>query len=385
MITRIEVSNYRSLGESVVANLGRLTALVGQNGSGKSNLADVLRFVSESLRLGLDAAITSRHGIGAVRRWSSGRPFNLRICLDVNEQSFNGRYEFELTGDSSEEYRVKREHASITPADELGVRHEFTVEGGKWRGPTDLNPKVASGTLALTVMGGDERFLPLAEALRDVQIYSIFPDTLRQPQKYDPTIPMRRHGENWATVLRDLSDDARDAIRAALGKLTGDITDVRVRPVAGFHSAEFRHQPQSMDGAKPRRVRWFEADQESDGTLRVAGILTALLQTPAPRLIGIEEPELTVHVGAIRLLHDFLYEASRRTQVLITTHSPELLDLIQPDSVRVVTRRAGATEIAPLHASQKEAVKQRLATLGEVARAEGLQAAEGTVFAVAEE
>ena len=160
----------------------------------------------------------------------------------------------------------------------------------------------------------------------------------------------------------------------------------RMAPVAGFLTAMFRHQPRHSDGAgNRRRAKWFEADQESDGTLRVAGILTALLQDPAPRVVGIEEPELTVHVGAIRLLHDFLYAASRRTQVLITTHSPELLDLIDPDCVRVVTRHAGTTELARLHASQVDAVKQRLATLGEVARAEGLQPAERDDLQVAEE
>jgi predicted ATPase len=385
MITSLEVSNYRSLGH-VRLKLGRLTALVGQNGAGKSNVADVFRFVSESLRLGLDSAITGRHGIRAVRRWSSGRPFNLRIAIQVSEEDFGGGYEFELTGDRSEEYRVKHEHAWIDPAAQLGVRHEFQVENGTWDGPRDLSPKVSPTSLALVAVAGDERFSPLAECLRDVEIYSIFPDTLRQPQKYDAVKPMRRHGENWASVLRDLGDEGKGEVRAALGRLTGDITDMRVQPVAGFLSAEFRHQPQASDGAsKGKRTKWFEADQESDGTLRMAGILTALRQEPAPRLVGIEEPELTIHVGAVRLLHDFLYEASRHTQVLITTHSAELLDLIDPDCVRVVTRVGGATEVSPLHASQVATVKQRLATLGEVARTEGLQPAEGGALEVAEE
>ena len=75
--------------------------------------------------------------------------------------------------------------------------------------------------------------------------------------------------------------------------------------------------------------------------MRFAGILTALLQQPAPRLVGVEEPELTIHVGAIRLLNDFLHEAAGK-QVLVTTHSPELLELVDPDDVRVVTRTEGA-------------------------------------------
>jgi predicted ATPase len=373
MITRLEVSNYRSIGD-IRLDLGRFTALVGQNGSGKSNVADVFRFVSESLRLGLDSAITRRHGIKALRRWSSGRPFNLRIALRVSEKAFNGGYEFELTGDRAEEYRVKHERAWVMPTQELGRQYEFQVDNGVWHGPQDLSPKVSPGALALTIIGGDERFSPLAESLTDVEVYSIFPDTLRQPQKHDPVTPMRRHGDNCTTVLRALGDDAMSDLQAALGKLTGDITEMRFSPVAGFLAAEFRHQPQARAGTgKARRPKWFEAEQESDGTLRVAGILTALLQDPAPRLVGVEEPELTVHVGAVGLLYDFLHQASRDTQVLITTHSPELLDLLDPDYVRVVNRTGGATEVAPLHASQVRAVKDRLATLGEVARIEGLR------------
>lgn len=385
MITRLEVSNYRSLGD-VRLDLGRFTVLVGQNGAGKSNVADVFRFVAESLRLGLDSAISIRHGIGAVRRWSSGRPFNLRIAIQVTEDGFTGGYEFELTGDHAEEYRVKREHAWIHPANQLGEPHAFTVEGGKWSGPKDLNPKVSATSLALVMVAGDERFAPLAAALRDVEVYSIFPDTLRNPQKFDPATPMRRHGENWVTILQGLGDEGKAEVRAALGRLTGDIAELRVQPVAGFLTAEFLHRPQPAgDTNRKRRNQWFDTAQESDGTLRVAGILTALLQKPTPRLVGIEEPELTVHVGVLRLLHDFLHAASRQAQVLVTTHSPELLDLIDPDDVRVVARTDGVTTVAPLHASQTDTVKRRLATLGEVARAEGLQPAAGDALEVAEE
>lgn len=118
--------------------------------------------------------------------------------------------------------------------------------------------------------------------------------------------------------------------------------------------------------------------------MRFAGILTALLQQPAPRLVGVEEPELTIHVGAIRLLNDFLHEAAGKTQVLVTTHSPELLELVDPDDVRVVTRTEGVTSVSRLHPSQADVVRRRLMSLGEVARTEGLQPEVPDVLAVAE-
>ena len=104
MITAIEVSNYRSLGSDLRVELGALTALVGPNGAGKSNLADVFRFLSEALTVGLEAAIARRHGIDAIRQWSSGRPFNLSIHADLSEETFSGRYGFTLVGDRAEDY-----------------------------------------------------------------------------------------------------------------------------------------------------------------------------------------------------------------------------------------------------------------------------------------
>lgn len=91
-------------------------------------------------------------------------------------------------------------------------------------------------------------------------------------------------------------------------------------------------------------------------------------------LVGIEEPELTVHPGAIGLVYDFLVQASKQSQVIVTTHSPELLDLVDVSSVRVVSRSSErGTTVAPLAASQRTAVRQGLLSLGEVLRTEGFQ------------
>src|ERR1700722_5907977 len=104
MITTLTVSNYRSLGEDVRVRLGRFTALVGPNGSGKSNVIDALRFVSDAMQMGLAGAITSRHGIGAVRRWSGGHPFNVKVRIELSLPAGPASYAFELAGSSAEEY-----------------------------------------------------------------------------------------------------------------------------------------------------------------------------------------------------------------------------------------------------------------------------------------
>jgi len=369
MITEVTISNYKSLGEGVRLPLGAMTALVGANGSGKSNSADAFRFVAESLTVGLEAAIASRHGINAVRRWSSGRPNNVSIQMQIQEKAFSGSYAFTLGGSSVEDYRVKAEEAVIIWKDKSSDK--FRLVEGKWKeGPSDLRPKVTGQSLALTLMAGDERFAPLAGALKNICVYAVFPDTLREPQKPDPVKPMKQHGENWETTLQGLSSNGgAGELRAGLAKLTGDVRDFRVRQIGGYLNAEFLH-----DTPRRRvkdRQKWFECAQESDGTLRVAGIITALVQEPPLTLIGIEEPELTVHVGAIPLLYDYLKQASRREQVLLTTHSIELLERLDVDDIRVVERRNGVTSLARVRQDQRDTVKQRLMTVGEIISMEG--------------
>ena len=113
MITNVEISNYRSIGDRVSLKLGKLTALVGSNGSGKSNVVDALRFVSEALRNGLDAAITKRNGINAIRHWNSGRGGNISIGLQiVHDESEEGSYFLELSAGKDGDYHVSRETGS---------------------------------------------------------------------------------------------------------------------------------------------------------------------------------------------------------------------------------------------------------------------------------
>lgn len=365
MIERLKVSRFRSLGKDVTVDFGPLTVLVGPNGAGKSNSIDALVFLADCMQLGLEGAVTKRSGIGSIRHaGSGGRPYDVSIHIEIAQGDIEAEYEIVLTGDRVEEYRVKREHASFSN----GVT--FTVENGTFSGPADLNPHIEPTGLALTTLAGDGRLAPLAQALRSITSYSIFPDALRVPHKYDPRRPMDRQGTNWVSILKDqLEETWKPDLVAVLNKLTGDIADVKFEHVAGFLVLQFKHERDPS----ARRRQWFDAAQESDGTLRVAGMMTALLQQPRPEMIAIEEPELTVHPGAIRLLYDYIKEGTASGQVVLTTHSPDLLSMLSADEVRVVERIGDETRIAPLDDAQRDVVTRGLFSLGDVMRSEGLR------------
>ena len=182
---------------------------------------------------------------------------------------------------------------------------------------------------------------------------------------------MTKFGDNWSSVLRRVvKSDRGPDLKVAMVKVTADVDDLRVRRTGGgYLVVELAHR-----AFADARHRWMDSALESDGTLRVAGLVTALLQDPPLTLTGIEEPELTIHAGMIPLLYDYLAQASLSTQVLVTTHSPELLDLVPIDDVRVVQRSGGATTVSPVDESQRRLVNERLASVGELLRSDGLRA-----------
>lgn len=376
MISRVSIRNYRSLSD-VDIHLNRLTVLVGQNGSGKSNFVDALRFISDAVSMGLDSAITMRHGIEAVRRWSPSRPRNVLIDLDFcyrrdrdpSNVHIEGTYSLELKNGTGGDYSIKREYFRAKAQESS---EEFEVVAGKVvrsNRQDQVGRQVPPKSLSVPLWPGFATML-FCHYIAESRYYTIFPDALREPQRVGGERSLNSHGENLAVVLRSMEQAGSkrlNEISAALSTIVGGICDVNVKPVSGYLVIRFCHR--SEDGRK----HWFDAFQESDGTLRLLGIATALYQIPTPPLVVIEEPELTVHPGALGVIRDIIKEvSSQRTQVIITTHSPDLLESMDADTIRVVDMTCSGTQIGPIDRQQKTAIADRLFSPGELVRYGGL-------------
>ena len=144
-----------------------------------------------------------------------------------------------------------------------------------------------------------------------------------------------------------------------------DVTDFQVTQVGGYLVTRLRHSSQED------RSPTFELSQESDGTLRILGLLAELFQDPPRTLIAMEEPELTMHPGAMGLLCDVLSESTRRSQILITTHSPDLIARFGADELRVVEKVEGSTVIGEVDEAQRTAINERLFSPGDLLRLDG--------------
>jgi predicted ATPase len=155
---------------------------------------------------------------------------------------------------------------------------------------------------------------------------------------------------------------------------------MNVRPVKHGKKLSLEFTQQWGEG-KGKQIK-FEAFVMSDGTLRALGILGALFQKPVPTLIAIEEPESTIHPEALGTILDVIRMASATTQIVATTHSPELLDAdwIEPENIRIVTWGEGVTRVLPLGAASVKALKEHLMGAGEQFRSNALRPDEYPLF-----
>lgn len=377
MITRVQVKNFRNLAD-IDVQLGPLTVLVGRNGTGKSTFLDVLRFVRDALRLGLDTAISQRGGVSAIRRWSPrGRTSDIEITLETKLGMGSARYSFSIGTGQQEKRRVKHEHLEMF-RNSIISSNSFETKDGKWITPP-TNFAVEFNGIADSPISTDNLTLPFLAfvlleigAVRDqltaADFYTVFPSTLRPPQKMTGEPMLSEDGSNHASILRDIKKHSQfyPDLAAALGQVVEGVRDIRVKEVGGYLVTELEHE------AENEQTAWFPLAQESDGTLRVLGLLVALYQNMPHPLIAIEEPELGIHPGALAVLSEVIEEAATRSQVIVTTHSPDLISRFSADQLRVVERVGTKTKIGPIDEGQREAINNQLFSAGDLLRIEGL-------------
>ena len=207
--------------------------------------------------------------------------------------------------------------------------------------------------------------------IRNIRFSSVYPNTLRQPAHPDTDPILKENGANWSSILRNLRKTIRgkqalEEIKEMMQVVMPQLEDISTQAVGGFI------HPRFMVKGPNGKSHYFDPSQISDGTLRILGILLALYSTPHASLMVIEEPEQTVNPALLAILVDAFREASERTQLLITSHSPHLVDLFTTENIRVVTMDEGETRIARIRASQQAAIKEHLLSLEQIMSAEGL-------------
>ncbi len=376
-IKSVEISNFKSLAD-VRVDLEPLTVLVGTNGSGKSNFVDALAFVQECLADSVEGALNRRGGWMHVMNragdlMSGPTPPGIRFSLIMDlPPDITAEYTFEIdtwVEHLSRPFSIAYESCLLQ--DSGGGKSEFQVGRGQFTTSIPgIKPHISADNLALRIVSGVEEFEPLWEFLYSMRFYDIDPGKLRELQSPDAGMFLKRDGSNAASVLERMRRRSSEIweeppvvqlLTKFLSEACPGIHGVATRSVRNKETLSFY---QDIGLEEPED---FDALDMSNGTLRILGLLLSVLQ-PRPKVVGIEEPEASVHPALLEMIMEVLMGASNEKQVLITTHSPEVLDQkeLKDSQIRMVYLKKGQTVIAPLSVSTREVLRERLYLPGEL-------------------
>jgi predicted ATPase len=227
--------------------------------------------------------------------------------------------------------------------------------------------------LYLVSLSGTHEFRPVFDALSTMGFYNLNPAMIRDLQPPHPGEILARDGANISGVIQRLAarnPDLKGRIAEYLGQVVPSITGIEPISLGPRETLAFS---QRVPGAEEPLQFW--AENMSDGTLRALGILVALFQgeldeNNPPLLVGIEEPETALHPAAAGVLLDAMRDATSIRQVLVTSHSPELLDnvSIADSEILAVVAHNGATRIGRLDEAGRSVLEDELFSAGDLLR-----------------
>lgn len=392
MIKSIEIEGYRIL-DGFKANIGELTVVIGANATGKSTLMDCLLFISNCVQYPLKDVMLLHGGLDSVLsaskkteklRWVltfrkptqapfwSAVPLNKEqyyvyevvIGKDQYQQAFP-TYEVLRTEKPYESYEQPFKLLEATPYRSHifdSLKHELvpfdeTVGEDSPKLFKDKDIPTKDNVKVSEEVSKQERSLRLAQ-MRFFNEYPIpswtrfilsryffypgfevgrYSKLRTQPSEIQPQTILASNGENLGTVLheiltradyRDVAINLRDFLRTAYPSFD-DI----------FAETTFGTPPKVLVSLREKGMtRKMQLWDLSDGMLRFLCLGTALLNPIPPALIAIDEPEVGFHPRLLPIVADMIKTASEKTQVLVTTHSPDLLNCFDIDNIAVMAR-----------------------------------------------
>ena len=374
-IQKLTLRNFRSIRNETVTFANPLF-LVGRNSSGKSNFVDALAFLAECMTTPLQSVIEQWGGLARICHFQTPLDapsvyFHVDYQLGKNQEQ-QGVYAFALRITPQRNFVVSFEHCSLSGADENPVwfnRREdaFTTN------ISGIRPVLSPQALAMPLLGGTQDLSAVYQSLAAMKLYRLQPEQVGGIQGQTSTTTLKFDGSNITSVLLHLSELKQGKFARVRELLHSVVPGVSPLEPSFSHGQSILLVEQDLPNSKAV----LEASVMSTGTLYALGLVVVALQEPAPSIIIIEEPELNIHPGALEAIADIINVAAQRTQVVVTTHSPDLLDAkwLEPQNLRVVEWEKGATHISELGEAPVKALQQHLMGAGELLRANALDAA----------
>jgi len=326
-LDRLAIKGFKSIQELVDFDLKTLNVLIGANGAGKSNFIEFFRMISAMMKPeGLKEFIA-----GSADAFLFGGP-KRTPCVEVQMHFGQNGYDFELAPTDDGFFLINNEQ-----------RHYFPGSTTRNLGSGNFSPQLLNDKDGEGFNSKHNASWHTYNAIISWKIYH-FHDTSKEAgmrryndQAHNKVLFM--DGSNIAPFLLNVKQICPDAYSEMINAL---------RLVIPFFD-NFILEP---DSNEKLRLNWRQKGLKdypmrptllSDGSIRFVCLAAALLQPDPPSTIIIDEPELGLHPGALAILAELIEDASRRTQVIISTQSPALIDHFAINDVIVVSRKNGAS------------------------------------------
>lgn len=340
--SNLQLKNWKNFASCNVAVSNRVF-LVGPNAAGKSNLLDVFRFLRDlaSPGGGFQEAIRRRGGVNAIRCLAARRDPTIELRVTVQARETSPRWEYALGFNQDQQRRARITKESVTRNGETLL--ERPSEDDK----QDLDRLTQTHLEQVNV---NRPFREVASFFESIRYLHIVPQLVREPDRSvgrsnDP------FGGDFLEQMAKTQERTRVArlqrIRDALRVAVPQLTEIELwRDERGTPHLRGKYEHWRPQGA------WQTEEQFSDGTLRLMGLLWVAMESGGPLLL--EEPELSLHPEIVRCLPQMFARVQRRTgrQIMLSTHSPDLLrdDGIALPEVLLLRPGAEGTDVSPANA-----------------------------------
>lgn len=328
LIKRIKAKNWKNFG-NIDIRVGERLFIVGANASGKSNFLDFFRFLKDLSNNGLQKAVNARGGLKKIRNLNARKPSYIEVSLELLDIENNNQWGYTLQFNS-------RGGTADKP-----VIYVY-VEKVTCNGQCILDRKQEDDILAqythLEQPAMNTNFRVLFDTFRNINYVNIIPQLIRESESFIPSNAMEDfYGRNILAHISETNKKTRDSRLKKIAK-------VLQMAVPQFSDLEYMRDEKGHPHLRVRyeHFRQYGAfqmeDQFSDGTLRLIGIIWAILDGDGVLLL--EEPELYLHSEIVKQLPMFIAKAQKSSkgkvrQVFISSHSYELLntDTISPEEI----------------------------------------------------
>lgn len=324
LLERLRIQRFKSIRDQTL-ELASLNVFIGGNGSGKSNLIQVFRFLREIVQQNLASYVHQRGGADSLLYFGRKTSPDMSFFLEFAEGTTSNGYEVRLASTADGGLFVSSDTA-------------YYHERERYKKPYDRTITVTSRESKLR----SETHISACQIRADLESYRVyhFHDTsdtaaAKTPSDLQDNRFLRPQAENLAAFLYFLQQRHSENF--------ANIEDA-IRHIAPFFE-RFVLEPSrlnptqiQLEWAERGSDAYFNASSLSDGTLRFICLATLLLQPQFPAVILLDEPELGLHPAAVTLLASLLASAAIKTQVLVATQSVTLVNQFEPEQVWTVER-----------------------------------------------